>query len=374
LEVTNVRISFALRHCLLVGIAAAMSIGSTASAQSDLAEKLTVHGYLSQAYGRSSDVGVYGLSTDGTTDYRKVALLLRYAAIDDGDFVLQFGHRRMGTNAAIATASDVTLDWAYWQQKLGNVSLRVGRIPMAGGIYNETRYVGTLLPFFRAPQTVYPEGFETLDGAGLSYTFARGKPFSLEWSGMYGDAEFRIETFADPAGGSAVAGARVDRIIGNQLWLNTPLSGLRLGINRKDYRGNGFISGTDEMRWSSSTQVSGELALWKSILRAELIESPSNGNVFVGQYVQATFRPTEKISISGEVAKSSYETTLPYFGRMKLPHAKEKAVGVNYAFDPRFVVKVEHRLFDGNGVDAFVMPGTKPPHTRVLLFSVNTAF
>jgi hypothetical protein len=351
-----------------------VAVASTASAQSDLAEKLTVHGYLSQAFGKASDVGVYGLPTDGTTDYRKVALLLRYAATEHGDFVLQFGHRRMGSNTAIASYSDVTVDWAFWQQKIGEVSFRVGRIPVAGGIFNETRYVGTLLPFFRAPQTVYPEGFETSDGASVSYTFGRGKPFSVDWNASYGGAEFRIESFNDPAGGRSLSYASVDRMIGNQIWLNTPLSGLRLGVNRKDYRGDGFISQSSEMLWGSSTQYSAEATAWNSIFRAELIDSRSNGNIYTGQYVQGTFRVTEQLSVSGEVAKSTYETTMPYFGRMHLPIAKEKGVGVNYAFDPRFVVKFEHRLFDGSGVDRFTMPGATPPHTRVFLFSVNTAF
>lgn len=59
----------------------------------------------------------------------------------------------------MAFEPDVKLDWAFYERKLGqDTSIRVGRIPQPMGLLNETRYVGTLLPFYRAPYNFYQEG------------------------------------------------------------------------------------------------------------------------------------------------------------------------------------------------------------------------
>jgi hypothetical protein len=53
------------------------------------ASKVSVHGYLTQGWGRSSGVAFYGLSDDASTDFRYAALQLRYIPTSNDQFVVQ---------------------------------------------------------------------------------------------------------------------------------------------------------------------------------------------------------------------------------------------------------------------------------------------
>ncbi|HEX7239619.1 MAG TPA: hypothetical protein VF263_05110, partial [Longimicrobiaceae bacterium] len=154
--------------------AAALCVSGPLHAQGALAEKLQVHGYLTQGYAQSGELPILGISEGGTANYRTAALQFRYGITEKDNFVLQFSHRDMGTSLFTSDESSVMLDWAFYQRRFGNGSVRVGRGPIPLGIYNEVRDVGTILPFYRAPSNFYYEGFETLDGASANYDFALG--------------------------------------------------------------------------------------------------------------------------------------------------------------------------------------------------------
>jgi hypothetical protein len=363
---------------VFAGAAAALLASSTLSvpvaAQDGLADRVTVHGYLTQAYGTTSGVGLLGIPADGTADYRKLALLTRFSPVRNTDVVLQLGHRRMGTDIAINSYPNVTVDWAFAQQTLGELKLRAGRLPQPAGIYNEIRYLGTLLPFFRAPYQVYSEGFDVLDGVGAAYTLGRGNAYSLEWSAAYGSGEFRVTNYATPDGNPMIGKSKVRDILANQLFLNTPF-GVRLGFNRKDYRANGLIATnavTYEPGWSNVYSVDANAS--RATLRGEVLQTETNGTVYVGGYVQAMLRATEQLSLNAELGKSDARITIPMIPRIDYPLSRERAFGASYAFDPRFVLKAEHRWFEGTGTDTFTMPGAPAPRTRALILSVATAF
>ena len=126
----------------------------------------------------------------------------------------------------------IELDWAFYERRLAdNTSIKVGRVQIPLGIFNEIRDVGTILPFYRPPFVMYREGTftsETVDGVVLSHTFAAESDWSLDFD-VYGgewelvETDFQVET-AEPFI------ARAEDAWGVQLWLNTPLSGLRFGL------------------------------------------------------------------------------------------------------------------------------------------------
>lgn len=111
---------------------------------------LSVHGYLTQGFAISTDHQVHGISTEGTSDYRNLALQFRYDVDDQQNFIIQFSHERLGLSPIMQLEPDVELDWAYYEYKFNDIySIKVGKIQMPFGIYNEFRDVGTLLPFYR---------------------------------------------------------------------------------------------------------------------------------------------------------------------------------------------------------------------------------
>src|SRR6185503_1142268 len=143
----------------------------------------SIHGYLTQGYGFSSGGLVTGLSKEGTSDYRRAAVLARYIPSPSNSFVVQLAHRRLGDSPTMAYEQDVKLDMAFYEHKFRDgTRVRFGKTVMPFGIYNEIRYAGTLMPFYRAPLSVYWEGTytsETVDGAMVSRQFRTGETWEL---------------------------------------------------------------------------------------------------------------------------------------------------------------------------------------------------
>ena len=143
--------------------------------------RVSLHGYLTQGWGRSSGTAFYGMTDDASTDFRYAALQLRYAATPNDQFVVQANHRRLGRSPITDFESDVNLNWAFYQRGFSNgTAVKIGRMPIPRGIYNELRSVGVVLPTYRPPVVFYDEGAyysETIDGVIASHTFAASSPW-----------------------------------------------------------------------------------------------------------------------------------------------------------------------------------------------------
>ena len=127
--------------------------------------------------------------------------------------------------------SDVSLDWAFYQRAFHEgTTLKIGRMPIPRGIYNELRSVGVALPMYRPPVVFYDEGAyysETIDGAIVSHTFAESSPWSLETHGYVGGwRSLAYDTWSEQY---SIQRVRAENAVGTQLWLNTPIDGVRLG-------------------------------------------------------------------------------------------------------------------------------------------------
>jgi hypothetical protein len=220
-------------------------------------QRLVVHGYLSQAYVKSDGHQVIGIPKDGTADYRRAALLFRASLTTSDALVLQFAQRRLGDSPPMQVEPDVKVDWAFYEHRFGSATrFRVGRMPVPLGIFSEVRYVGTLLPFYRAPYNFYQEGSftsENLDGAHLSHTFGTGGPVSVDVN-AFGGAFTTIEAY-----NGGVNRAKAQNVFGGAAWIGTPIDGLRFGIGgmRHDVK-NTILTDNHRDNWSNWI-ASGEL-------------------------------------------------------------------------------------------------------------------
>src|SRR6185295_6913288 len=155
---------------------------SPSPAPDDDGRRLEVHGYLSQAFAVSDGNQILGIPSTGTFDYRTAALQLRAAASPDDTFVIQASQDRLGQSPVTDARPDVELDWVFYERRLGDAfSARVGKVRIPFGIYSEVRYVGPLLPFFRAPNALYGEGSYTFDSLTGAVVTAHVSP-DPDWS------------------------------------------------------------------------------------------------------------------------------------------------------------------------------------------------
>jgi hypothetical protein len=357
----------ALALCLALPVAA--QEGST---EANAEPKVTFHGYLSQAFGISDDNQYLGITSDGTTEYRTAALQFRYVPSDKDGFVLQLSHEVLGASATNQLRSDVELDWVYYERRLGEASLvRIGRVPLPIGIYNEIKDVGTLLPFYRASTGIYGDGTwtsDTVDGVVVSHPIALGSRWSLDTDFYYGNWK-RIE---DDTSVPRVSIADITNAFGTQLWLNTPVEGVRLGFgaNRIDATGGEFQKGfTDTQK---NFYYSLDASFERVMVRVEYYDDRYTGGDWKAIYGEVVVKATDRLRLMANMERGDMKFTVPDFAVFEGNWNKEVGVGLNYAFRPDLVLKVEHHWHEGydieaQPVDAFFGPQLKADYALVSL-------
>lgn len=321
--------------------------------------KLQIHGFLTQAYAKAKFVNggpsvneiAIGIPERGTTNYRNLALQFRYDMSDKDVFVVQFSSRALGDSPIQVFEDEIELDWAFYERRLTDVtSLKVGRVQIPLGIYNEIRDVGTLLPFFRPPYNFYKEGTftnETVDGLSLSHDFFGSSDWGLEATVYAGEWKSITVPLNDPSS------PQLDDVIdgyGYQLWLNTPLSDLRIGTGLMSARQpGGAIPLKDPRRDIWTAAIDGTFG-WFT-LRAEAqrnkftILTPIGelNGAFTNWYVQTGFQATEKFRIWGQLDVSDSDGSCLCYSRSGDRRFREDlGVSLLYYFSPNILLKGEY--------------------------------
>ena len=255
----RIRCRFAALIWLMV---AGVAVSGSAMAQdaADQRSKLQVHGFLTQAYAKANFLSgglatptaseiELGIPEDGTTAYRNLALQFRYEISPQDIVVVQFSNRSLGDSYITELEDEVELDWGFYERRIGSdTSIKIGRVQIPLGIFNEIRDVGTTLPFYRPSFAFYQEGSftsETLDGIVASHPFAAESDWSLEADVYVGEWDLVESVFDGTVGSGTIANfalARTKDSFGFQLWQNTPVSGLRFGFggHRRKVKGGVF--------------------------------------------------------------------------------------------------------------------------------------
>jgi hypothetical protein len=357
----------------LTFIALALCMSSTAlvpaalTAQSD--SHLQVHGYLTQAWGIADGGTFAGIPTEGTTDYRTLALLFRYDLGEQDNLTIQLSHRRLGVSPDVVGEPDVKLDWAYYDRQFGAFDVRIGRIPIPAGIYNELRFVGVTLPMYRPPFNFYMEGAftsETVDGAVARYTLFQGDAWSVDASAYYGSYTMvnraQIDTQYVPVS------ANVQHAVGGQAWINTPIDGVRFGggLSTEDVKDGEFPGRWNE--WHASADIN----LPAVTARAEYRTFGLPQLRYTAYYGSLDLHVTDRFSLHGLADFADFT----YYPLPTIKFNKEYAAGVSFAVRPNLVLKGEVHTTNGFWADSPVLDPTSnaPATVRYGIISLSTAF
>lgn len=364
--------------------ACALALLSTASAAQTLSDRLVIHGYLTQGYATTNEEMVLGIPNDGTFDYRRVAVLLRFKATTNDAFVVQLANRRLGESIINDFTPDVQLDWAFYERRLGdNTTLRIGKAPIPMGISNELRFEGTLLPFYRVPYGFYSEGgftSETLNGAVLTRKLNPGSKWLVTGALFAGEFDYLAAASIPPtdsATGAYVVGpARARNLLGAQLWLQTPLTGLRVGAGAARREDEGALS--EQITGSGATKD-----VWGSIdgsfdrltARAEYrrLEFGRGGILYHTAYGQVGYRLTEPLLLTVQRDQTHLTVATPG-GPLHIDFDADNAIGVAYTFAPNVVGKLEFHDADGYNVEAPVDYSAPAIESRYVIASISVAF
>lgn len=354
--------------------AAGIFFVKTASAAQIGESNLSIHGHLSQAYANSSGGQILGIPQDGTTDYRTAALMFRYKMTAKDTFVLQLNHERLG-ESPLAGDYTVEMDWLYYQHQLrDSVLIKIGKIPIPSGIYNEVMDVGIVLPFYRPPTQFYGEvafSSETVDGGVISHSLPLGAWelrtdfFTGEWDFVY-----VIDGVVTPARSKSALGA--------QFWLQTPIEGLRLGLggyHTVDH--NVPIVPPGRKQSQKDLHASLDADFEHFLFQAEYRKNDSKNHEFQDYYALAGARLGKfQFNVMAEIATLDLPTTVvPGLNFMDIKLHRDYAVGVNYKFRPDLVLKVEgHQLKTLNTEEPLVPLFMDPIKVKYYIVSLSTSF
>jgi hypothetical protein len=343
------------------------AFATTARAQ----QRVEVHGYLTQAYAGSSDVGYSGIPTEGTADYRSGALLIRYSATGVDQFVFQLSHRRMGRSSLQSLERQVEVDWAFYQRRVFGATVRAGRLPMARGLFNEVRHVGPVLPFFRAARSFYPAGMDEVDGAAVSRNFGIGGGWSVDANAYGGRMPIVLETMTTE--GPRAVDLEGRGTYGTQFWINTPIWGVKAGFGTMRTRMVGDEGGRGRIH--SARYSSFDATFERFYLRAEAawVRLGDVSDNF-SWYGHGGVRLTDKVTLSGQYEHSNRTVRSGQLDGLEYQPVHDFGVGLAYAITPRFVVKSESHIFKGYDVDQFVPFSGPAIRNRYFIASVSMAF
>jgi hypothetical protein len=340
-------------------------------------QHLVVHGYLSQAYVKSDGHQVIGIGKDGTADYRRAAILFRASLTTSDALVLQFAQRRLGESPTMQVEPDVKVDWAFYEHRFGSATrFRVGRMPVPLGIFSDIRYVGTLLPFYRAPYNYYQEGSftsENLDGAHLSHTFGAGAPVSMDVNAFAG-AYTTTESY-----NGGVNRAKAQNVFGGAAWIGTPIDGLRFGIggSRHDVK-NTILTANHRDNWSNWI-ASGELVRTRFRLVSEYSHNAFRDAGFKKRNIYAYAGVGLTSKLRAHAAYDDGDASLRLGGKVyALPQQfTDAALGLSYGLRPDVVAKAEYHWNQARLIEdkpSTLNPAASPFKTQYFIVSLSASF
>ncbi len=363
---------------------ALLALPVTLSAQ-EFERRLSINGYLTQAYGVSQRHLMMGLTDEGTTDYRRAAMLARYDVSPRDHFVVQLAHRRLGDSPTMQFEEPLKVDLAFYGHRFSNgTTARVGKVSLPWGIYNEVRYAGTLTPFYRAPYVVYRDGTyasETVDGASLSHVLRAGEPWELSLD-LFGGALEQLEfgpTF--PANSAPVyKGAVLEgrNVLGGQAWVATPVTGLRVGVGgRRQTDTDGIFErpagGANTTTWTGS--VDGQFDGW--MVRAEHQQIRTFGFATTAHYAQGGVRVNPWLSVNVQTERRDEDLRyVPGGPWVSVQAARDNALGFNFNLAPNTVLKLEGHAAKGFGAMFEQIVDDRAPAltSRYFISSVSVSF
>ncbi len=367
------RQAFPVAAMLVFGVFASSTTPARAQEESEEARsRLEVHGYLSQGFAVSDGHQVLGIpSGSGTFDYRTLAVQARSSFAERDAIVVQLSQQRLGRSPVMQSVHEVDVDWAFYEHEFGDgTRVRAGKVKVPFGVFNEIRFVGPLLPFFRPSEILYGEGSyttETVNGAVVSHTFRAGEPWSVDVDAWAGEWTFLQQDFQSRA--------RVTESFGGQLWLNTPWSGVRVGVG--GYRGRvsdllGTPPGTDTDH--ASWQVSLDANLPRFRFTTEFVHRTFEGTRYWAVNAQAGYQVLPRLTLNAQIAHSGLRADLPGLTfDADLTH--EVAVSANFAIRPDLVLKAEHHWARGHLFESPEAGVDKPAlNARYVILSVAAVF
>ncbi len=252
---------------------------------------LRIHGFISQGYLKSNHNNYLGETEEGTFEFNEFGLNVQSQVSDK----LRIGAQLFSRDLGPVGNNNIVLDWGYADYHFSDaLGLRIGKMKMPYGLHNQGRDVDLLRPNILLPMSSYSEDMRAIVGSYLGGnfygTFRAGFLGRFEYDLGFGtlnidtDSPFVKSLYMSVATSMGFTDmydkkAHTKMVYGGYFRWNTPLDGLRFGINYGraiiDYEGYidipniGSTRVTFEHDYISNIIYSAELMLGNLVLTGE---------------------------------------------------------------------------------------------------------
>lgn len=291
---------------------------------------------------------------------------------------------------------EVEFDYAFAEYAFADfLKIRLGKVKTPFGIYTEIYDVGTLRPFYALPQSVYgTPGMVTKSYFGVGLTGSHYLPSNWGFRyDLYGGQNILEPHLTLTAQGTvAVQQTNFDNVIGIMLIAYTPFPGLSAGFSLYGGEPEHFLGGEPNpnqtvVDWHNVFMGHVEYLTDTWLVRAEhlfFFKMDGKDLVIRTGYLEAAYRFLENWQIAAllNYQDVDFHIDLPEF--LNIPtEEQEAALGINYWFNPNFVLKLSYHFVHGN-VHAFpsdeeeyfvgVINESLDERTNLVLFGAQFSF
>jgi len=388
---------------LLLAAATAILMPGSLSA-SPTGDDLRINGFISQGYMNSSGNNFLSDSRDGSFQFNEVGLAINSQVNEK----LRVGGQFLSRDLGPVGNNELRLDWGladyHWHDMLG---VRIGKVKVPMGLYNEGRDSDFLRPMVLLPQSIYDETKRDLlvayQGGGIYGNIPLGFLGNMDYQGFLGSINFNddstlVETLQTSATtlvrNPALGGAPTNMLTsfsmennyigGGSLTINTKLNNMRLGASFFTVDNDMTFTyvnvnpvppgttaapktGTGTLRNKAKTVYSIEIPIGRLTLAGEYGETDRKQVIFgktnidgssQEYYAMATFAVTEALSVSGlfdvyynlKDDKNGTEFAASNLKPNYYAYRKDWGVGARYDVNPNWTLKAEYHEVRGGAL------------------------
>ncbi len=341
---------------------ALLGLAAGAHAQ-DAGNAVQIHGFGGWAYAQTDDNSYVIGTKQGTYDNLSMALNVNGTVTERLTVVGQFElARRPGFDTL-----ETRLDFAFAEWKFADtLKLRAGRVKHPFGLYGEIFNVGTLRPLYTLPLSIYgAERFtaNAVDGMGLTGSYA-WKGWGVNYDVYAGriDGRFRFNGSGyeedEVQLGLVEESFGFDEVLGARLSIQPPVDGLAVGVSSYTGIGRGIFGNGRE----TALATHAEYRKGPGQIRAEWGTSFGNDiSRYDAYYIEAAYTVWKGLKVAvrwdnweshmNEDMRAYVEQAMPHI--LKIQDHHDVTLGVNYWFNPGFVVKANYHMVKGNRYASF---------------------
>lgn len=321
-------------------------LAATAALAQDTSPRVTLHGFGEWAYVRTDGNEFLDGNEDG--DYDTIGFGLN-ASTAIGERLTITGQLALRTREE--DQAEAELDYAFAQWRFSDaLQVRIGRSKHPFGLYTEVFDIGTLRPFFHLPLSIYGPSeiaAQSYNGIGLTGLRPTGGQTSLDYDLYAGEVTFDPSQRVD----ASEEGEQVRDVLGGRLRYHTAIDGLSFGVSaytgvteEEEEEGSEEGVETDSPR-HVNLGVHAEYAMLPLTLRAEVGRHHETAEAkALAYYLEAAYRFGEHFELAGRLDRFDVTPEDEDDEGEDVDH-RDIGIGVNYWFNPNFVLKASfHRV------------------------------